>query len=185
MTDPRPSAQQVATVRALYAEGRAIKDITAETGFSAPRIYAWLDREIAPDGTVRAAPLPRRRLGASGARDPDLRRRRSLANRIWRAAEAQVCEIETRLAALGGAPAEAERDARALAVLARVVRELAALGAAARKAAADDAAPREDTAARDDGPPRDDEDARGPADLDSFRRELARRLDALRGDRPD
>ena len=61
---------------------------------------------------------------------------------------------------------DAERDARALAVLARVLRELTALDAAEAKRRA--------------GPLPGEEEA-GPYDLDTFRRELARRLDDLRG----
>ncbi|MEP9379715.1 hypothetical protein ABLE91_23595 [Aquabacter sp. CN5-332] len=176
MTDPlpQPSAEQVAHARALYAAGRTIKDIMAETGFTYAQVYVWIDREIGPDGGVRERPMARRMPGTMRSRNPGPKRRRALANRIWRAAEAQVCEIETRLAQLGAAPAEAERDARALAVLARVVRELAALDAATKKSGPKDA----DTL-------RDDEDARAPTDLDTFRRELARRLDALRADGAD
>lgn len=153
----------------------------AETGFTYTQVYVWIDREIGPDGVVRESPMPRR-MPSMASRNPGPKRRRALANRIWRAAEAQVCEIETRLAQLGAQPAEAERDARALAVLARVVRELTALDAATGKAGTkkDDPAPHD--------PDRDetkDEDARAPYDLDTFRRELARRLDALRGDGAD
>lgn len=184
MTDPLPlpSAEQVARARALYAAGRTITDIMAETGFTYAQVYLWIDREIGPDGTVHERPMARRMPGTMRSRNPGPKRRRALANRIWRAAEAQVGEIETRLALIGAAPAEAERDARALAVLARVVRELAALDAATKKAEA----AKDDTPAND--PERDearDEDARAPTDLDTFRRELARRLDALRAERAD
>lgn len=181
MTDPLPPlpADQAAAVRSLYAAGRPLSAISAATGLGRSRIYFWLDHDIGPDGQPRQRPLPRRRPRPGGPQTAA--RRLNLVERIWRAAEAQVCEIETRMVALGSAPAEAERDARALAVLARVVRELSVLDGAKLPRTAD----LKDAPA---GAPAD-EDARAPADLsrdlDAFRRELARRLDALRGDGAD
>lgn len=175
MTDllPCSAADQAAAVRALYAAGRSLSAIGAATGLGRSRIYYWLDHDLGPDGHPRPRPLPRRRPRKGGRNT----RRINLVDRIWRAAEAQVCEIETRMVSLGSAPAEAERDARALAVLARVVRELAVLDGARLPRTAD----------LKDAPA--EEDARAPADrsrdLDSFRRELARRLDALRGEGAD
>ncbi len=181
MTFPRKEPPpRAAEARALYQAGAAITDIVLRTGISHAMVYYWIDRRVGPDGVVTLDPQPRRRPEAA-ARSLNAARRRKLANRIWSAAEAQVGEIETRLAGLGSgvAPAEAERDVRALAVLARVVRELAALDTATAKQV--DSLKTEP--AKSD-PPKD-EDARAPNDLDTFRRELARRLDALRGDGPD
>ncbi len=168
--------EQAAAVRALYAAGRPITAICRETGLCQRRIYYWLDHDIGPDGTVRVRPVLRRR-GRRAPIDLARQRRLSLAERIWRAAEAQVCEIEARMVALDTGPGEAERDARALAVLARVLRELAVLetdGKAGKTAETRDAPPAAPA----------DEDARA-RDIDTFRRELARRLDALRGDGAD
>lgn len=174
MTDPSPPvAEPGARVRALYAAGRTLRDIRAETGLGSSRIYYWLDHDIGPDGLPRPRPVPRRHTGRSLTPAAAARRRQLLAQRIWRAAEAQVCEIEARMTALEAAPAEAERDARALAVLARVVRELSALDGA------DGAPPAKTKAAAKAGEgTAEDGDAFG--DLDTFRRELARRLDGLR-----
>lgn len=109
--------------------------------------------------------------------------RARLLARLWRTAERQVAEIEARLHLVAGPspagglmpprpPADAEKDARALALLARTLRELAA--------AEDDAAPNAPTDKASD----DDDSMR---DLDAFRRELAGRLDRLReeGDGPE
>jgi hypothetical protein len=58
-------------------------------------------------------------------------RRAALAERLWRAAELQAAEIEARIASGPRPPAEAERDAKTLSVLARTLRELSAADAAA------------------------------------------------------
>jgi hypothetical protein len=91
--------------------------------------------------------------------------RASLVKQMWRTAEAQVREIEERLRRAGQGPDERERDARVLAVLAKTLRELAALDQANTGAAA---------------PPADDaDDDPMPRDIDEFRRELARRIHAF------
>lgn len=67
--------------------------------------------------------------------------RAALAARLWRAAERQAAEVEQRIAAGPRPVAEAERDARVLSVLAKTLRELAAVDAAAQDGDDDDAAP--------------------------------------------
>jgi hypothetical protein len=98
--------------------------------------------------------------------------------RLWRAAERQVAHIEARVEALGAdCAADTEKDARALAVLARTLRELTALEDAARArrpAAGGTAAPAAPPASEGEG------DGAAFRDLDAFRSELARRLDGLR-----
>lgn len=71
------------------------------------------------------------------ANDP----RAALAARLWRAAERQAAEVEQRIAAGPRPVADAERDARVLSVLARTLRELSAVDAAAQDEDDDDAAP--------------------------------------------
>ncbi len=104
--------------------------------------------------------------------------RKALVARLWRAAARQVALIEARLGAAeagiagasGTSHADApdpEKDAKLLASLARTLRELVLLDEAV--------APR--PAAR----PREDDDDEPPRDPDDFRRELARRLERLRG----
>jgi hypothetical protein len=89
--------------------------------------------------------------------------RAEVVNRMWRAAEAQVRDIEERLLGDAAAPLERERDARVLAVLAKTLRELSALDSAKSKT-------RELAPADDDAVPRD---------MDELRRSLARKLEAL------
>ena len=178
---PRTSPETAERARALYAQGKPIKLISQETGLSTRQISYWLDREAGRDrqpGKPAATPTARRRR-ADLARPPGAESRRRLMSRLWKAAERQIGEIETRLgtaalsaeAADGAEPAkrDAEREARALAVLARVLRELTALEAVAAR-------PRAEAPAKNAVPP---EPAR---DADTFRRELARRLAQMRED---
>jgi hypothetical protein len=85
----------------------------------------------------------------------------ALAQRIQRVVERQLAAIDRVLGAIGASDsAEAERSARTLASLARALKEVMRL-----------TAPEEARDADDDDPM--------PRDLDDFRRELARRLEAL------
>jgi hypothetical protein len=90
--------------------------------------------------------------------------RNALAARLWRAAEMQAAEVEARIATGPRPAADAERDARVLSVLAKTLRELAAL----------DAACREET---------DDEEDAAPDDIDALRSALADRLRRINGER--
>jgi hypothetical protein len=91
-----------------------------------------------------------------------------LIERLWQAAEAQVRAHETRLKGLAVQEAAAEPQAKALATLARTLKELIDLDAAARAASEED-------------DPHDADPDGAMADLDSLRTELARRLDGLVG----
>lgn len=176
-----PARSRGALARRLYLEGASMAEIRRQTGFASSNAYYWIDREMAPDGSFSFSPVPRRTAHPPGGRPagerpgavarpsgrPD---RRGLLRRLWRAAERQINEIETRLAratepASAGeaprAPADTEKDARALAVLARTLRELSVLDKDAGKTRK--------------VKPQDD----AVRDLDTFRRELARRLDRL------
>ncbi|MFG1229399.1 terminase gpP N-terminus-related DNA-binding protein [Xanthobacter wiegelii] len=176
-----PSARPARGVlaRRLYLEGASMAEIRRQTGLSSATVYYWIDRERGPDGTFLFNPVPRRTAHPVGGRPAKARTekpsgnrsgkpdRRGLLKRLWRAAERQIDEIEGRLARAVDPGDEAprpepEKDARALAVLARTLRELTALEAETRKRR---------KAKDQDGTVRD---------LDTFRRELARRLDRLR-----
>ena len=98
-------------------------------------------------------------------------KRQKLVQRLWSAAEAQVADIETRLAALDGDGATLERDARALGLLAKFLKELVGIECLLKEATAP-LKPITKSVEDDDAPPRD---------LDAFRAELARRLDQMRG----
>ncbi|MGE3145296.1 MAG: hypothetical protein AB7K35_06890 [Pseudorhodoplanes sp.] len=112
--------------RDLYAAGATTREIMRATGFARAALYFWIDGgpkcEAGADSPRLLPPLGRRK-----AR-PRLRRnaRTELIARMMRAAERQVKEIEERI---GSTDDDTERAARALAVLARTLRELTALDA--------------------------------------------------------
>ena len=108
--------------------------------------------------------LPRRRIVLGRKRRALMGNRVSLIARLWRTAERQVRDIEDRIARRQQAPDERERDARVLAVLVKTLRELSALDEAHAETATTDMNS-------------DDDD--GPRDIDEFRRELARQMDAF------
>src|SRR5207237_10269158 len=96
--------------------------------------------------------------------------RQRLVARLWRTAGRQVREIERRLARTKARPTERERDARLLAMLVKTLRELATLDAPEPVAPA----------------PADPEDHDPvPRDIEEFRRELARRIEAFVASRGD
>lgn len=107
------------------------------------------------------APAPRKPRAPTPAR-------KGLIRRLWRTADRQVSEIETRLVAAGGDAASLERDAKTLAVLARTVRDLVALDA-------------ETTRTEKAG--QADAEQEGPRDFEHFRRDLADTLERLAKER--
>ena len=115
---------------------------------------------IAPS-TRKAATSSKRR--ATRAAPKTSVSRLALVKRMWRAADAQVREIENRLLSEAPEPIERERDARVLAVLAKTLRELSALEEIKRN---------KQTVA-----PADDDTV--PRDMDELRRSLSRKLEAL------
>jgi hypothetical protein len=115
-------------------------------------------------------------------------RRSRVLNRLWAAAELQIGEIEGRLKALGGEGADIEREARTLAILARVVRELTApkrraapLTTAAKRAATGRTGPTRGRAfpAISRTEAGEGENAGPVRNLDHLREELARHLQRL------
>jgi hypothetical protein len=158
------SPETVALARRSYVEGVSVSQILAETGMSLGTFYAVCDGKFDDGSGAKPAVLPRRRI-VMGRRKRALRgARMSLVARLWRTAERQVRDIETRLDAPAQEPAERERDARVLAVLVKTLRELQAFddakgkgkGKAAQKPVSDDT-----------------------RDIDEFRRDLARKIDQL------
>ena len=166
-------------MRRRYAEGAFVSAIVAETGIKNLTIVYRCIAGLYPDGSgVKPAPLPQRRSGVRVRHRAGSRA--ALVARMWRTAERQVEEIEDRLAAAGIELAERESNARTLAVVAKTLRELAAVDEAQQ--------------ARKKKPlPDEIDDDPVPRDIDEFRRELARRIDALvdsrtnagGGERPD
>ena len=171
MTPTVPPPEQVAAVRRRYAEGDPVAAIQSATGINSVGVlYRCLDGRY-DDGSGAELPLPaipRRHSGLRIVRSPS--RRKALVARIWRNAEAQVEQIETRLASSGLGTEDFERDARTLAVVVRTLRELKALDAAKRTEQSAAGEAQKKTAANDKPVPRN---------IDDLRRELARRLQAL------
>jgi hypothetical protein len=156
------SVEAITTVRQQYAGGVSVATIVADNDVSKDTLYYFVDGGP-HDPEPRYPPLPRRRTQprADNAHDSNPARR-ILVQRLWRTATAQVKEIQSRLNSMG--QESSERDARALAVLVKTLRDLAA---------SDEANPAAQT--RTDS----DDDDYGPRDINDFRRELARKMDAL------
>jgi hypothetical protein len=97
-----------------------------------------------------------------------------VVQRLWRAADRQIAESERRMEA--EADQIAEREARTLSLLGKLVRELAEIDLSSKRARpASRALRREDP---------EGEALRGHAiDISEFRAELAHKLDRLRGER--
>lgn len=157
----QPAPETVALARQMYIDGYPVSEIIAETRLTMGTLYFWLDGGPA-DPALRLTPIPRRRDIKGQRRRLTEAARASLVTRLWQNAERQVREIENRLKQSALEPAERERDARLLAVLVKTLRELNAI----------------DEKKRGKGPA-DQQDDEPPRDLDEFRRELARRMDAF------
>ena len=126
---------------------------------------------------------------AKETRHPAFSRKR-VVSRLWRTAERQVAEIETRMAGLGDDPQALERDAKILAIIAKTVRDLVALDGEAlnahgRSKSKEQAPAHGSKSAQTDPLLTAEPDAAefGPRDIEQFRTELARRLDELRRER--
>jgi len=158
MTDVPDAALRA---RQMYADGATIVAIRAATGITHHALY----RAIEGGGGLPA--LPKRRIvkkARISAGD-----RVSLIARIMRSSERQVAEIEKRI---GTPDDQGEKDSRALALLARTVRELTAVDAMNR-----DLARELEQTKRGSGDDANRNDI--PRDVDELRRSLSRKLDAL------
>jgi hypothetical protein len=159
----RPSLDVIHRARQDYAGGEMpVADICRKHGMSRRDLYACLDGG-GPSGEHQLPPISRRGGGARSGRRRRLSGNRvAIVRRLWRTAEAQVRDIEDRLLQDKQEPDERERDARMLAVLVKTLRELSALNESQGEPPT--------TAGDHDEVPRD---------IDEFRRELARRMDAF------
>jgi hypothetical protein len=106
----------------------------------------------------------------TGEGAPPRASRVDLVDRLWQSAEAQVRAHECKLKALGPGEAGSEAHAKALATLARTIRELIELDAAAADA---------EREAAGEGECNDADPDAALASLSALREELARRLDAI------
>lgn len=135
-----------------------------------------------PPEASTAATLPQDAASGEARRPPFSRKR--VVSRLWRTAERQVAEIETRMRGLGDDPQALERDAKTLAIIAKTVRDLVAIDSEAGEQARskENNATHGSKNARPDPKAAGDDDL-GPRDIEGFRAELARRLDELRRER--
>ena len=157
-----PTPDVVALARRLYAQGAPVRAILAETGMSLGTLYRCMAGHF-PDGSgIDPANIPLRRPGVRMRQR--LGTRAALVTRMWRTAERQIEEIEDRLKASGIGLDERESNARTLAIVAKTLRELSAVDEAAK--------PRK-------GKKHSPDDDNAPRNIDEFRQELARRIDAL------
>jgi hypothetical protein len=164
-----PTPEQVALARRRYFEGVPVRAIVVEAGITLGALYRCLNGDF-PDGSgIAPAPIARRHPGVRVRHRKGSRT--ALVARMWRTAERQVEEIEKRLRAAGLELAERESNARTLAIVARTLRELAAVD--------------EQQQTRGKKPASEANDDSVPTDIDEFRRELARRIDALAAARGD
>jgi hypothetical protein len=162
-----------ARARQMYSEGSATRDILEATGLSHWTLYHWIEGGPKKDGKPLLQPLVKRR---TVTRRRILKEERlTLVNRMMRAAERQVGEIEQRLASSGQAIGERERDARTLALLAKTLQSLTALDALHEP----QAGRLKSKMTKDDN----DKDAI-PASIDALRQELSRRLAGMAGSNP-
>jgi hypothetical protein len=162
-----PTPEQVALARRLYSEGAPVKDILAEAGITRGILYRCLAGGL-PDGSgVEPASIALRRRGVRGRHR--MGSRAALVARMWRTAERQVEEIEARLKAAGLELAERESNARTLAIVAKMLRELAAV---------------DDAKKLRKGGPTDDHDDQVPRNIEDLRRALADKLEAFVAGQP-
>jgi len=177
--------EQIEAARVLYENPQTPLDevaaslkITRRTLEARIAEWGWPLRTTSPQrnrGRARSKSYGRRAKRTSTARKqskPDARprsdttrrpvgSREALAVRVQRVVERELDAIDSILSVLGAADStEAERSARTLASLARALKEVMRL-----------AAPEQATDPDEDDPM--------PRDLDEFRRELARRIEAL------
>jgi hypothetical protein len=155
--------------RQLYADGATIAAIKAATGLTQHQLYRWLEGAPQKAGGSPLPPLPRRRIVKRtriSAGD-----RLSVVARIMRSAERQVAEIDRRI---GSENDQGEKDARALALLARTIRELTAVDAMNRELNTVKEAPRGGTS-----------DEPVPRDIEELRRSVSRKLQQIIAERGD
>jgi hypothetical protein len=94
----------------------------------------------------------------------------TLIQRLWNAAEAQICDIEQRLIMLDSSTAQFEKDARSLALLAKFLKELMSIECLMSNKKASTKTSK--LKIEDKNAP--------PRNLEHFREELEKRLTAMR-----
>lgn len=155
--------EEVVEIRRKYVANFLVDNICEQHIISRNTLYRCLDRAYDAEGKPLPR-IPRRRSGVRRQRtlkgDPAM-----LTLRLRRTAEGQVRAIEDRLARHEQEPGERERDARMMALLARTLRDLVAVGKQEKELEKGIAAAKDEEA-----------DVR---DIDEFRRDLLRQMDAI------
>jgi hypothetical protein len=145
------SAEDIRRIRAARQRGDTLKTIAA-------------DYDVSPQTVRSCVAHGQKGDGAAPARD-------ALIGRLWRAADAQVRDIELRLSAEALPAEEREREMRAMAVLVKTLRDLNELDAARGRRGAQGGGNAGAAA---------DVNYDDPRQIDDFRRELARRIEAIK-----
>jgi hypothetical protein len=152
--------------RERYVEGKPTREILRETGLNLWALYYWLEGGPKKAGVPALPPIEKRK-SVARRRIPKQERAR-MVERMMRAAERQITEIEQRLEGTRQEPGGTERDARTLAVLAKTMQSLLALDALHEKGAPKQKAPKNESV---------------PRSIDELRRSLARKLEAIIAER--
>ena len=117
--------------REAYLAGTPVAELAVRHKASSGKLYGWIDRIVNVDGSYLDAPVPRRRVLTASASEASRLARATLVRRLWRAADTQMSQLERRIAALDPAAPPSDAEAKALGLIARIVRELVALDLAA------------------------------------------------------
>ena len=162
-----PEAAQRA--RQMYADGKGIAAIKAETGMTGHAIYFWLDGGPPGDGGPMLKPIARRVVRARTVTPGD---RIAMIGRIMRSCDQQISEIEQRI---NPSPSQMDQDSRRLALISRTLNELTAIDQRNREMKPKKA-------------PRDNDKSRPaeqpvPRNADELRRSLARKLESIIAER--
>jgi hypothetical protein len=165
--------EQILRVREQYASGVTLNEIQRDNNINRATLYTCIAGGPMMDtGKRMFDAMPLRSLVSRGWATERTRKqlRAKLVSSLWQSAEAQLRESEGRSDLDSAGSIERARDARTIAVLARTLRDL------------DTSRPRKkktpDTSGEDAGAEakvnHDD-----PRQIDDFRRELARRIEAI------
>lgn len=162
-----PEAAQRA--RQMYADGKTVAAIKAETELTGHAIYFWVDGGPLSDGKPTLEPLPRRVTRTQKVTAGD---RIAMIARIMRSCDRQIGEIECRI---NPSPGQLDQDSRRLAMISRTLNELTAIDQRNREL-------KQKKVSRDDDKSRPAVQP-VPRNSDELRRSLARKLESIIAER--
>jgi hypothetical protein len=155
--------------RQMYADGKSVAAIKAETEMTGHAIYFWLGGGPQIAGRPTLEPIPRRVTRTTKVTPDD---RRAMIARIMRSCDKQISEIERRV---NPSPTQLDHDSRRLALISRTLNELTAIDQ------------RNSELKRKNVQPNNDKSGNArqavPRDADELRRSLARKLEAIIAER--